>query len=156
MENKTNAMRLLDKCKIPYRSYFYDSTLSLGGMQVAKLLGEELEKVFKTLVTVGESKAHYVFMLPVNKGLDLKKAAKCVGEKSVAMIKEKELFALTGYVHGGCSPLCMKKQFRTLIDISAVDKQSIFFSAGKIGAQVETTLDGMKTAISFNLADLTE
>ena len=149
-------MRLLDKCKIPYRSYFYDSTLSLGGMQVAKLLGEELEKVFKTLVTVGESKAHYVFMLPVNKGLDLKKAAKCVGEKSVAMIKEKELFALTGYVHGGCSPLCMKKQFRTLIDISAADKQSIFFSAGKIGAQVETTLDGMKTAISFDLADLTE
>ena len=113
MENKTNAMRLLDRHKTEYRSYSYDNSRALSGIEVATVLGQNPKQVFKTLVTVGKSRQHYVFMIPVAEELDLKKAAAAAGEKSVEMVKSKELLPLTGYVHGGCSPLGMKKQFPT-------------------------------------------
>ena len=107
---KTNVMRLLDRSRIPYQSYYYESTGALSGTEVARVLGQNPQQVFKTLVTAGKSGQHYVFVIPVERELDLKKAAEAVGEKSIAMIKEKELLPLTGYVHGGCSPIGMKKQ----------------------------------------------
>ena len=118
-DDKTNVMRVLDKAKINYSFRKYEQNASLTGGEIARLLGEEPEKVFKTLVTVSKSKEHYVFMLPVEKELDLKKAARAAGEKNIEMIAQKELLSLTGYVHGGCSPIGMKKQFKTFIDESA-------------------------------------
>ena len=112
---KTNVMRILDQKKINYESYEYSDTEAISGVEVAEVLGENPNQVFKTLVTVGATKTNYVFMIPVHKELDLKKAAKAVGEKSIAMIKSKELLPLTGYIHGGCSPIGMKKLFRTIL-----------------------------------------
>ncbi len=155
-EFKTNVMRILDQKKADYVSHSYADTDAISGKEVAEVLKENPDKVFKTLVTQGISKNHYVFMIPVLKELDLKKAAKAVGEKSVAMIKAKELLPLTGYVHGGCSPIGMKKQFKTTIHITASDFDTIYFSAGKIGYQIETSLSELNKVISFDLADLTE
>lgn len=152
-ENKTNVMRVLDQKKIPYTEHFYEGVVS--GMDVAEYLNEDPTRCFKTLVTVAPSKAHYVFIVPVNATLDLKKAAKAVGEKSISMIKQDELLPLTGYVHGGCSPIGMKKQFKTIIDETAIDK-TIFISAGKIGYQVELKYDDLKKVISLRTADLIE
>ena len=152
---KTNAMRILDKNNVEYKTYSYDSSKAISGVEVAKFLNQNPEYVFKTLVTVEKSKNHYVFLVPVEKELDLKKAALSVGEKSVEMLKQKDLFNLTGYVHGGCSPLGMKKNFTTVIDISAKEQPIIIFSAGKIGYQIQTTLQQLKTAINFILADIT-
>ena len=123
---------------------------------MAQALGENPDMVFKTLVTVGKSKTNYVFVVPVDKELNLKKAAHSVGEKSIEMIKQKELLPLTGYVHGGCSPIGMKKQFVTTIDQSAEQFESIIFSAGKIGYQVEVSLEDLGKVIRFQLADITE
>ena len=114
--DKTNVMRILDQKKINYISHNYVDTGAVSGMEVAEALGEDPDMVFKTLVTVGKSKVNYVFVVPVNKELNLKKAAQSVGEKSIEMIKSKELLSLTGYIHGGCSPTGMKKQFATIID----------------------------------------
>ena len=136
-DEKTNVMRTLDQKKIPYIPHYYDPNGPLDGISVAAMLGQPPEQVFKTLVTVGSSKKNYVFVIPVAAGLDLKAAAKAVGEKSVAMLRQAELLPLTGYVHGGCSPLGMKKPFRTVIDASARTHETIAVSAGKIGAQVE-------------------
>ena len=133
--DKTNVMRLLDRSGIDYSPHYYSTGLS--GTEVARALGQDPGRVFKTLVTVGAAKRNYVFMIPVSEELDLKKAAAAVGEKSVAMLPQKELLPLTGYVHGGCSPIGMKKRFRTLIHFSAFDYDTVFFSAGKIGAQIE-------------------
>lgn len=155
-DDKTNVMRLLEQKKIPYNSYNYLSTGALSGAEVAQALGEDPEVVFKTLVTVGKSKEHYVFVIPVEKELNLKKAAKSVGEKSIEMIRQKELLTLTGYVHGGCSPIGMKKQFTTTIDESAAGHERIIFSAGKIGYQVEVALDDLKRFLRFQLADVAE
>lgn len=155
-DEKTNVMRLLEQKKIPYNSYNYLSTGAISGTQVAEALGEDPAMVFKTLVTVGKSKEHYVFVIPVEKELDLKKAAKSAGEKSIEMIKQKELLPLTGYVHGGCSPIGMKKQFPTIIDVSADACEKIIFSAGKIGYQVEIALDDLKKIVKFKLADVAE
>ena len=152
---KTNAMRILDKNNIEYKTYSYDSSKAISGTEVAKSLNQNPNYVFKTLVTVAKSKNHYVFLVPVEKELDLKKAALAVDEKSVEMLKQKDLFGLTGYVHGGCSPLGMKKIFTTVIDISAKDQPIIIFSAGKIGYQIQTTLQQLKLAINFILADIT-
>ena len=152
---KTNAMRILDKNNIDYKTYSYDSSKAISGTEVAKSLNQNPEYVFKTLVTVAKSKNHYVFLVPVEKELDLKKAALSVGEKSIEMLKQKDLFNLTGYVHGGCSPLGMKKIFTTVIDVSAQNQPIIIFSAGKIGYQIQTTLQQLKTAIDFTLADIT-
>jgi len=151
---KTNAMRILDKNNIQYKTYGYDSSKAINGVEVAQYLKQNPDYVFKTLVTVAKSKNHYVFLVPVAKELDLKKAAGSVGEKSVEMLKQKDLFNLTGYIHGGCSPLGMKKLFKTVIDISAQQQPVIIFSAGKIGYQIETTVSELKKAISFSLADI--
>ena len=155
MQEKTNVMRTLDQKKISYTPHFYDSTEAISGTEVAAVLGQNPDQVFKTLVTVSSSKKNYVFVIPVAKELDLKKAAKAVGEKKIEMIKSKELLPLTGYIHGGCSPIGMKKFFKTTIDESAKNCDTIMFSAGKIGYQVEMPLDELKKIITFNLEDLT-
>ncbi len=156
MEHKTNVMRELDKLKIDYSHYCYAGTDAISGIEVASVLNQNPDKVFKTLVTISKSKKHYVFMIPVAKELDLKKAAKAVGEKSVEMLKSKELLPVTGYIHGGCSPIGMKKFFTTTIDKSAEKFDTIIFSAGKIGYQVELSLDNLKKIIKFELSDITE
>ena len=153
-QEKTNVMRLLEQKKVPYESYTYDNTTALPGVEVAALLGQNPEKVFKTLVTVGATKNHYVFMIPVAEELDLKKAAKAVGEKSIAMIPSKELLPLTGYVHGGCSPVGMKKPFRTTIHQTADTFDTIIFSGGKIGYQVEVAPDALKKMVNYTFADV--
>ena len=147
-------MRVLDKAKINYSFRKYEPNASLTGGEIARLLGEEPEKVFKTLVTVSKSKEHYVFMLPVEKELDLKKAARAAGEKNIEMIAQKELLSLTGYVHGGCSPIGMKKQFKTFIDESARQFDTIMFSAGKVGYQVEIATADAERLIPLYFADL--
>lgn len=133
---KTNAMRTLDAKKIAYKHYTYDPS-ETEGTKVAALLGQDERQVFKTLVTAGSKGGNYVFVIPVAETLDLKAAARAVGEKSVAMIKQKELLPLTGYIHGGCSPVGMKKLFKTLIDESALGFDTIFVSAGCVGNQIE-------------------
>ena len=153
---KTNVMRILEQHKINYTSYCYIDSGVISGIDVAVVLNQNPEQVFKTLVTAGNSNSNYVFLVPVNQELDLKKAAKSVGEKSISMIKSKDLLPLTGYIHGGCSPIGMKKQFKTVIDLSAMNFDTIIFSGGKIGYQVETSLDDLKKVISFDLADIRE
>ena len=155
MEDKTNVMRMLDKLRIPYRHYTYPTPQALSGVEVAQILNRDPAQVFKTLVTVAKSKKNYVFVIPSGAELDLKKAASAVKEKSIEMLKSKELLPLTGYVHGGCSPLGMKKTFPTVIDLSAQNFESIIFSAGKIGFQVEVSLADLHQALNFSLADLT-
>jgi len=152
-EDKTNVCRVLDSKKATYvfRSFDTDET---NGVALAAILGQDPQRVFKTLVTVGKSKEHYVFVIPVAEELDLKKAAKVVGEKSIEMIPQKELLPLTGYVHGGCSPIGMKKLFKTTIHESAKDFETIFFSAGKIGCQIETALSELDKVIRYECADL--
>ncbi|PEF76489.1 Cys-tRNA(Pro) deacylase [Bacillus pseudomycoides] len=154
MEYKTNVMRLLDKKKINYKHYSYVDTDAISGIDVALVLGQSPNQVFKTLVTMGKSGQHYVFVVPVNKELDLKKAASSVREKSISMLKSKDLLSLTGYIHGGCSPIGMKKYFPTVIDNSAMELDTIIFSAGKIGYQVELGLDELKKIIRFELHDI--
>ena len=154
MEDKTNVQRMFDKQKLPYASRSYDAN-ETRGEEVARLLGLDPAAVFKTLVTVGASREHYVFMVPVCRELDLKKAAKAVGEKSVQMIKEKELLPLTGYVHGGCSPVGMKKFFKTTIDQSAQAFGEIAFSAGRRGRQIRTSPAALAALIPYTFADLT-
>ncbi len=147
-------MRILDKNNVEYKTYSYDASKAISGVEVAQSLNQNPDYVFKTLVTVAKSKNHYVFLIPVAKELDLKKAALSVGEKSVEMLKQKDLFNLTGYVHGGCSPLGMKKFFTTVIDISAQNQPVIIFSAGKIGYQIQTTLTQLSKALQYSLAPL--
>ena len=153
---KTNVMRILEQKGVAYSAHSYAGTGALAGTEVAEALGENPAMVFKTLVTVGASREHYVFLVPVAKSLHLKKAAKAVGEKSIEMILARDLLPLTGYVHGGCSPIGMKKAFRTVIDQSAEGGEKIFFSAGKIGYQIETTLPELRKALTFTLSDLVE
>lgn len=151
---KTNVMRMLDKAKVSYNHYSYVDTGAISGADVAKVLNQDPNRVFKTLVTVAKSGNHYVFLVPVEKELDLKKAAISVNEKSVEMLKSKELLPLTGYIHGGCSPIGMKKFFKTVIDISAQNFDMIVFSAGKIGYQVELSLEDLSKVIDFDLYDI--
>ena len=153
-EYKTNVMRMLDKAKVNYKHYTYAETDAVSGIEVATVLKQNPLQVFKTLVTVSKSGQHYVFLIPVEKELDLKKAAHAVDEKSVEMLKSKDLLPLTGYIHGGCSPIGMKKFFKTTIDSSAQNFDTIIFSAGKIGYQVEMSLDELKKVIKFELKEL--
>jgi Cys-tRNA(Pro)/Cys-tRNA(Cys) deacylase len=153
-QEKTNAMRLLDGKKIQYTVHDYTESGAIAGEDVASVLGENPAQVFKTLVTVGKSKQNYVFIVPVTGELDLKKAAKAVGEKSIEMIKSKELLPLTGYVHGGCSPIGMKKVFPTVIDSTAENFEKIFFSAGKIGLQVEVAVEDIGKIIRVKYEDI--
>lgn len=151
---KTNVMRILDQKKIKYNSYYYGDTGAISGVEVAEVLKQNFEQVFKTLVTVGHSKKYYVFMIPVDKELDLKKASIVVGEKSVSMLPSKELLNLTGYIHGGCSPIGMKKQFPVIIDISAQQFSTIIFSAGKIGYQVEVSVLDLEEKMHYFFASI--
>ena len=152
--DKTNVMRILDQKKIKYKVHEYKDSGAVSGVEVAAL-GQDPKRAFKTLVTIGKSGNHYVFMVPVAEELDLKKAAKSVGEKNIEMIKSKELLPLTGYIHGGCSPVGMKKFFKTMIDKSVMDiDDTIFFSAGKIGFQVETMYGELKKVIRVEEADI--
>ena len=153
---KTNVMRILDQKKVPYQAYCYADTDAVSGVEVAEVLGQNPNQVFKTLVTVGASKRNYVFVIPVCEELNLKKAAKAVGEKSIEMIKSKELLPLTGYIHGGCSPIGMKKLFKTVIHDSAENLETIIFSAGKIGYQVEVAPADLKKVIPYEFGDITQ
>jgi len=153
-EDKTNVMRVLEQKKVSYNPHSYTEDASLTGDEIAELLGENKEQVFKTLVTVGKTGEHYVFVIPVAEELDLKKAAKAVGEKSISMLKQKELLPLTGYVHGGCSPIGMKKQFKTVFHNNAEDFETICFSGGKVGFQVEVHLEDIKPIVRYELADI--
>ena len=152
---KTNVMRILEQNKINYKSYDYTNTDAISGVEVATVLGQNILQIFKTLVTIGSSKTNYVFVIPVSKELDLKKAAKSVDEKSIEMVKSKDLLGLTGYIHGGCSPIGMKKQFKTVIDSSVQNFDTFIFSGGKIGYQVELSLNDLEKIIKFKLDDIT-
>ncbi len=151
---KTNVMRVLDGKRITYVSHTYEPDATMSGEQIAALLGEEPDRVFKTLVTQGKSGQFYVFVIPVQAELDLKKAAKEANEKSVGMIRQKELLPLTGYVHGGCSPIGMKKQFQTFIHKSAGTFDTIFVSAGKVGFQVELAPDDLMSITGCRMVDV--
>ena len=153
---KTNVMRILDKEHIKYQAYDYTKLNVISGRDVAASLGEDFNHVFKTLVTVAKSGNHYVFVLPVNKELDLKKCAKAVNEKSIAMELSKNLLALTGYIHGGCSPIGMKKQFKTIIARESQGLETIIVSGGKIGYQIEINLEDLKRIINYELKDICE
>ena len=154
-QEKTNAIRTLERFKVPYQAHDYTASGAVSGVDVAAALGEDPARAFKTLVTVGKSRTHYVFMIPVAEELDLKKAAAVCGEKAVEMIKSKDLLPLTGYVHGGCSPIGMKKPFRTFIHKTAEDFDTVLFSAGRIGLQAECSLSDLRKVIPVESADLT-
>lgn len=154
-EEKTNVMRVLDQKKIPYTAHTYDPESGIDGVSVARSLGQDPASVFKTLVARGASGGYYVFDIPVAATLDLKKAAHAVGEKSVAMLPQKELLPLTGYVHGGCSPVGMKKQFPTVFHETAELFDTICVSAGKIGAQVEVAPADLIALLGAQTADVT-
>lgn len=153
---KTNVMRILDQKKINYNSYYYGDTDAVSGIEVAKVLKQDDNQVFKTLVTVSVSKKYYVFMVPVACELNLKKAAKSVREKSISMIPLKDLLPLTGYVHGGCSPIGMKKKFPVIIHQSAKNFSSIIFSAGKIGYQIDVSVSDLASLLSCQFSDIVE
>ena len=153
-EEKTNVMRVLEQHEIPYIPHSYPADGPVDGVSVAKALGQDVEQVFKTLVCKGASGAHYVFDIPVAESLDLRKAAKAVGEKSVAMIPQKELLPLTGYVHGGCSPVGMKKPFFTTFHASALTYDNISVSAGKIGEQVTLSPQALCDLVGGQFADV--
>lgn len=155
-EEKTNAVRLLTQKKLSFQTHDYSDSGAVSAVEVAEALGQEPQRMFKTLVTEGRSGAHYVFLVPAPAELDLKKAAAVVGEKSIAMLKSKELLPLTGYIHGGCSPVGMKKLFPTVIDKSAERFDTILFSGGRIGLQVETALSELAKVIPFRLEDISE
>lgn len=150
---KTNAIRQFDRKKLPYTLHTYEGVIS--GTDVAAYMGQDPATVFKTLVTTGKSGAHYVFMIPVAQELDLKKAAKAVGEKSIAMLPQKDLLPLTGYVHGGCSPVGMKKSFPTAIHETAASYDTIFFSGGRIGLQLQASPTTLEQLIPLIYTDLT-
>lgn len=154
-EEKTNVMRLLEQKKVPYKSHCYEGTGAVSGVEVAAALNQDPSHVFKTLVTVAKSKQNYVFVIPVEAELDLKKAAKAVSEKSIEMIPQKELLPLTGYIHGGCSPVGMKKAFPTVIHESAKDFDAFCVSGGKIGYQVELKPTDLTKLIRLSFADIT-
>lgn len=153
-EIKTNAMRILDKEKISYHVYSYENDgTCVDGETVAKLIGKDINQTFKTLITKSNHD-YFVFVLPSSHELDLKKAAKVVGMKSVEMIPVKDITTVSGYVRGGCSPFGMKKQFVTTFDESALNYESIVFSAGKIGTQMEVKIEDLKKFSKFSFADI--
>ena len=153
-KDKTNVMRVLDSKKISYESHMYEEDSKLTGEQIAGILGENPACVFKTLVTQGKSGGYYVFVVPVEAELDLKKVARVAGEKSISMIKQKELLPLTGYVHGGCSPIGMKKRFPTFIHETATLFERVYVSAGKVGCQIELSPDDLIAVAGCEVADI--
>lgn len=153
-EIKTNAMRILESLKIPFAHFSYECDEFVDGLQIADALSLPYEKVYKTLVTVGASKNYFVFVIPIAKELDLKKAAKSVGEKNVEMIHVKDINSITGYIRGGCTAIGMKKQYVTRIDESAKGLEKMFVSGGKIGLQLELKPDDLKCAAKAEYADI--
>lgn len=154
MAVKTNVMRILNSAKIIYKTYDYSKSSAVSGKDVAMHLGQDPNRVFKTLVTQAKSREYYVFMIPVNCELDLKKAAKSVNEKALEMIPQKELLKVTGYIHGGCSPIGMKKRYTLTVHQSAEEIDNIIFSAGKIGYQVELSPNDLKKTVPFEYSDI--
>jgi Cys-tRNA(Pro)/Cys-tRNA(Cys) deacylase len=146
-------MRLLDVAGIEYEGYEYDKTLT-DGVSIARVLNRDENEVFKTLVTVGADNEHYIFVVPVAATLDLKKAARAVGVKAIEMIKQKELLPLTGYIHGGCSPISMKKPFRTVIDETAILFDKICVSAGRVGYQIRLNPDALASYVGAKFVDI--
>lgn len=155
-EIKTNAMRILESMKIPFQQYTYECEEFVDGLQIADQLGLPHEKVFKTLVTVGASKNYFVFVIPIAEELDLKKAARVVGEKSVEMIHVKDINRVTGYIRGGCTAVGMKKQYVTRIDRSAEGQPTIIVNGGRIGSQIELAPADLARAAQAEFADLTK
>lgn len=153
-EIKTNAMRLLEKSKVPFQIHTYDSNSFLDGVSVAEKLGQPVERTFKTLVTQGKSKNYFVFVIPVDQELDLKKAARVVGEKSIEMIHVKDINQITGYIRGGCSPIGMKKRFPTIVHNSAASYETIFFSGGRLGSQIEMNPQDLVKVIGGKFEDV--
>ncbi len=153
METKTNAMRILSQQKILYKDHYYSSELT-NGEEVAKALNEDPKHVYKTLVTIASDKRNYVFVIPVSKNLDLKKAAKVINVKSLEMIKQKELLPLTGYIHGGCSPVGMKKLFPTIFDSTITQYENIFCSGGRVGCQIEINPNDLIRIVKGKVADV--
>lgn len=151
---KTNAIREVEAAGYPFSFEEFECEGAPSGMEVAAMLGLDPDQVFKTLVTQGKGGQHYVFMVPVAEELDLRKAATAVGEKSIAMIKSRELLPLTGYIHGGCSPIGMKKPFPTTIDETAQLFDEIFFSGGRIGCQIKMNPDDLAEMVQASFADL--
>ena len=151
---KTNVMRILERAKIPYEGFEYSAELT-EGVLIAEALGEEKESVFKTLVTETDKKEHFVFVIPVAETLDLKAAAKAVGVKSVSMLKQKDLLPLTGYIHGGCSPIGMKKPFKTVIHFTAKNLDEFYVSAGRVGRQIKINPQALCDYIGGDFADIT-
>ena len=152
-EVKTNAMRILDKKKVAYKVNQYECEEFIDGIHIADQLGQSYEQSFKTLVAIGKSKEHYVFVLPVDKEIDFKKAARLVGEKSIELVHVKEIQALTGYIRGGCTAIGMKKQFKTYIDSSAEAQKEIIVSGGKIGVQLLLSPEDLKRVVNGQYAD---
>ena len=153
---KNNVLRHLERCGVVHTPYSYDiSDGNIDAVSVANKIGRNPEEVFKTLVTRSAGPKYYVFIIPGCCELDLKKAARAAGEKNIVMIKQKELLPLTGYIHGGCSPIGMKKQFPTFTDATAKNFETILFSAGRIGYQVEITLEELRKVLKFELVDIT-
>lgn len=155
-ETKTNAMRILDRKKIPYEVYRYECKEFIDGVTIADMLGEPYEEVFKTLVTLGKSKDYFVFVIPIAEELDLKKAAKAVGEKSVEMIHVKDINKITGYIRGGCTAIGMKKDYKTVVHQSAKDIEHIIVSGGKNGIQIELLPEDYLKACNGIVADITK
>lgn len=153
-EVKTNAMRILDRMKIPYESHTYECEEFTDALKIADMLQLPYEKVYKTLVTMGNSKNYFVFVIPIAEELDLKKAARVVGEKSVAMIHVKDISAVTGYIRGGCTAIGMKKQYVTRIDESAKELEKIVVSGGRLGSQLELSPEDLKKASGAEFADV--
>ncbi len=153
--NKTNAMRIIERKKLKYEAIFYESDGFLDGITIADKLEKPRNMVFKTLVTEGKSREYFVFVLPVEKELDLKKAAKTVGEKSVEMINVNDILKVSGYIRGGCSPIGMKKEYKTVVDSSALGLDEIMFSGGKRGLQLVMNPNDLKTATNCSFADIT-
>ena len=153
-ENKTNAMRILESLKIPFEHYTYECDEFVDAIQIADMLNLPYEKVYKTLVTVGNSKNYFVFVIPIAEELDLKKAAKSVGEKSVEMIHVKDINAITGYIRGGCTAVGMKKQYVTRIDSSAKELPTIVVSGGRIGSQIELKPEDLAKAARAEFAEI--
>lgn len=153
-EIKTNAMRILESLKIPFTHYTYECEEFVDGIQVADMLGLPHEKVYKTLVTVGSSKNYFTFVIPIAEELDLKKAAKSVGEKNVEMIHVKDINAITGYIRGGCTAIGMKKQFVTRVDQAAESLELMIVSGGRIGSQIELKPEDLLKAAKAEYADI--
>lgn len=154
-EVKTNAMRILDSLKIPYKHYTYECEEFVDGIQIADMLSLPHEKVYKTLVTVGNSKNYFVFVIPIEAELDMKKAAKAVGEKAVSMIHVKDINGVTGYIRGGCTAIGMKKQYTTKVAAEAEKMPSIIVSGGRIGSQIELAPADLAKAARAEFADIT-